>query len=151
MAELSNLRATARRHSTPGSLVILLCAVLVFGPRLWDAIRGEPWIDNHLTVVQNSGGGVVVEDVTVTNAPVQGLRFTSAETVDGTVLCSTEQTDIWLGEAKRFWRLPAFTGCDQPQEPYRVCSRFSIRSESDRRRSFGPFCSPLTKPLDDGD
>lgn len=151
MAELANLRATARRHSTPGSFVILLCAALVFGPRAWDTIRGEPWIDNRLVVAQNSNGGIVIEDVTRTNAPVHGLRFTSAETQDGTVICSSEHSDVWLGETKRFWRLRAFAGCDQPREPYRVCSRFSVRSENDRRRSYGPFCSPLTGPFSEVD
>lgn len=148
MAELPNLRDTVRRQSTPASLLLIVCAAIVFGPRIWDTLRGEPWIDNQLVVVQNSGGGIVVEDQTKTTSPVHGLRFTSAEAEDGTVICSTEHSDIWLGENKRFWRLSAFIGCVQPREPYRVCSRFSIRSESDRRRSFGPFCSPLTKAFD---
>lgn len=149
MSELANLKATYRRQSTPGSLILIVCAAVVFGPRVWDTVRGEPWIENQLVVAQNSGGGVVVEDVTKTASNVHGLRFTSAEAEDGTVICSTEHSDVWLGENKRFWRLTAFIGCDQPREPYRVCSRFSVRSESDRRRGFGPFCSPLTKPFED--
>ncbi|MGA0615963.1 hypothetical protein [Paracoccus sp. KR1-242] len=149
MGDLAHLRETFKRQSTPGSLVLIMCAAVVFGPRAWDTFRGEPWIDNHLLIAQNSGGGIVVEDQTKTNAPVHGLRFTSAEAEDGTVICSTEHSDIWLGENKRFWRLSAFIGCEQPVEPYRVCSRFSIRSESDRRRSYGPFCSAMTKPFDD--
>lgn len=149
MADLPNLRATVRRQSTPGSILLIICAAAVFGPRLYDQVRGEPWIDNQLVVAQNSGGGIVIEDQTRTKAAVHGLRFTSAEAEDGTVICSTEHSDVWLGENKRFWRLSAFIGCEQPAEPYRVCSRFSIRSESDRRRGFGPFCSPLTKPFDD--
>lgn len=148
MADLPNLRETWRRQSTPGSLVLIVIAAVIFGPRMWDAMRGEPWIDNALVVIQNSNGGIAVEDQTRTLSNVHGLRFTSAETVDGTVICSTEHSDTWMGEAKRFWRLSAFIGCEQPAEPYRVCSRFSIRSDSDRRRVFGPFCSPITRPFD---
>lgn len=146
MSELSNLRATARRHWTPGTFVILVIAAIAFGPRIWDTIRGEPWIDNQLMLAQNSGGALIVEDVTRSNAPVHGMRFTSAESADGTVICSADHSAIWHGEAKRFWRLNAFIGCETPSEAFKICSRFSVRSESGRRRSYGPFCSPLSQP-----
>lgn len=146
MSELSNLRATIQRQTQPGSVAILFIALIAFGPSMWDWIRGEPWIDNQLMLAQNSGGSLVVEDVTRSNAPVHGMRYTSAETESGTVLCSSDHSAIWQGEAKRFWHLSAFIGCEMPSEAFKICSRFSIRSESGRRRSYGPFCSPLSTP-----
>ncbi|MBI1620033.1 hypothetical protein [Aquamicrobium zhengzhouense] len=142
MSEMSNLRATVRRQSTPGSLVLLICTALVFGPRVWDYIIGEPWIDNQLMIVENSSHEIIVEDLTYTKEPVHGLRVNTVEADDGDILCSTEHHNSWHGERKRFWRLGAFTGCAPQQESFRVCSRFSVSSGSGRTRLFGPFCSP---------
>lgn len=142
MAELAHLRSAVKRQSSPGSLAILLCAVIAFGPKTWDAIVGEPWIDNSLTVVENSSGNVVIEDMTQTRDTVYGLRVNTVEDKDGQVLCSTEHHNSWNGERKRFWEYEAFTGCAlQPDIDFRTCSLFSIYSGSGRTRMFGPFCS----------
>ena len=142
MAELAHLRATVRRQSTPGSVAILVCALIVFGPKLYDTIIGEPWIDNTLTIVENSNGEVVVEDLTLTNDTVYGLRVNTVEDTNGNVICSTEHHNSWFGERKRFWQYLAFTGCPtEPSVSFRACSLFSIASDSGRQRMFGPFCS----------
>ena len=141
MGEMSNLRATIKRQSTPGSLVLLICTALVFGPRAWDYLIGEPWIDNQLMIVENSSHEMIVEDISYTKEPVHGIRVNTVEDQEGGILCSTEHHNSWHGERKRFWRLGAFTGCGTPTETYRVCSRFSVSSGSGRTRLFGPFCS----------
>lgn len=146
MSELTHLKQTYRRHSTPGSLLILAMVVVMFGPRLYDTIRGEPWINNQLTIVENSTGNVVVEDLTFTKEAVNGVRVNTVEGEDSEIICSTEHHNTWHGERKRFWQLEAFTGCPQPTVMYRVCSRFSISSSSGLTRQFGAFCSGLTKP-----
>lgn len=151
MAEMVNLQATVKRQSTPGSLLVIAIALIAFGPRLWDTVIGEPWIDNSLAVVETSVGRIVVEDTTVTNESVSGLRANTVESEDGTVLCSTEHHNTWHGERKRFWQIAAFTNCAPPTESYRVCSRFAISSDSGRQRQFGPFCSGLTQPVIVGD
>lgn len=146
MAKCTHLAAAIRRHTTAGSLLLLMFSGIVFGPRLWDTIRGEPWIDNRLAIIQNSNGDIVVEDLTVTRGAVHGLRANTIESEDSSVLCSTQHHNTWLGERNRFWRIAAFTGCHPPPDPYRICSRFVVTSDSGRQRYFGPFCSGLTKP-----
>lgn len=142
MAELANLQDAMRRQTTPGSVALLLCAAIVFGPKVYDVIIGEPWIDNVLTVVENSSGQVVIEDLTLTRDTVYGLRANVIEDRNGGVVCSTEHHNSWSGERKRFWQYAAFTGCSNPPtESYRACSLFSIASDSGRQRRFGPFCS----------
>lgn len=147
MSRLPNLTATLRRQLTPGSVVLLACAAIIFGPRAIDTIRGEPWINNEVTVVINSLGELVIEDVTFTNETVRGLRTNVVESEDGSIRCSTEHHNSWTGERKRFWSFTAFSSCLPPATPYRLCSRFSITSKSGRFRQFGPFCSALTVPL----
>ena len=146
MARCTHLADTFRRHTTHGSLLILFLALIVLGPGLWDAIRGEPWIDDRLTVVQNSTGAVVVEDITRSKGPAHGLRVNTIETADGRVICSAEHHNTWVGERKRFWQLDLFARCPAPPDMFRVCSTFSITSDSGRQRYYGPFCSGLTKP-----
>ncbi len=146
MGDLTNLRGAVQRHSTPGSLVILVCAMIVFGPRIWDTIRGEPWIDNQLTVMQGSTGAILVEDLTLTRGTARGVRINTIEDEGGAILCSAEHHNSWLGERKRMWRIQAFVRCSPPIDIYRVCSRFSVASDSGRQRYFGPFCSGVTKP-----
>ncbi|SCX88099.1 hypothetical protein [Paracoccus tibetensis] len=146
MAKCTHLAAAIQRHTTAGSLLLLMFSVIIFGPRLWDTIRGEPWIENKLAIVQNSSGAIVVEDAILTRGAVHGLRANTVEAEDGSVLCSTEHHNTWLGERNRFWRIQAFTGCPPPSDPYRICSRFVIASDSGRQRYFGPFCSGLAKP-----
>lgn len=148
MAELSNLRSTLRRQSSPGSLVILVCAALVFAPRAWDHITGEPWIDNSLSVYESGSGAVVVEDLIHTREAVYGLRVNTVEGENSEVLCSIEHHNSWHGERKRFWRIEAFSGCEPQQTSYRVCSRFSVQSGSGRTQGFGPFCSPYVAATD---
>lgn len=144
MVKFPNLEASLQRQSTPGSLALLLCAFIVFGPRTWDYLIGEPWIDNKLMIVENSSHELVVEDLTYTKSAVQGIRVNTVESDEGDILCSTEHHNTWHGERKRFWRIGAFTGCASQQESFRVCSRFSISSGSGRTRLFGPFCSGYT-------
>ena len=142
----THLSAAIHRHTTPGALLLLMFAALIFGPTLWDTMRGEPWIENRLAVVQNSTGAIVVEDLIVTRGAVHGLRVNTVEMEDGSVFCSIEHHNTWEGERNRFWRTEAFTGCALPQSPYRICARFSVASDSGRQQYFGPFCSGITKP-----
>lgn len=147
MTRLPHLSASLHRQCTPGSLALLACAMILFGPRLVDHVLGEPWIDNELTVVVASTGGVAIEDIVTTTKTVRGLRSNSVEGQDGSILCSTEHHNSWLGSRKRFWSFRAFSGCNQPGEPYKVCSRFSISSKSGRFQQYGPFCSKVTAPV----
>lgn len=143
---LRHVKDMVKRQSTPGSAAIILMAVLLFGPKSIDMIRGEPWIDNRLLITQTSQGITVIEDTTITQNIVNGLRVVTAESPDGTVVCRANHINTWLGEKKQFWRVEAFIGCPQPKEAYRICSFFVARSESGRERSYGPFCSSLTLP-----
>lgn len=144
MSELANLKATVRRQSTPGTLLLILCGAMLFGPRAWDTVVGEPWINNNLSVAINSGGTTVIEDIIQTKDVVYGVRANTVENVDGEVVCSTEHYNTWQGERRRFWHVPAFVSCAVQPENFRVCSRFTISSPSGRTRAFGPFCSPYT-------
>lgn len=146
MGKLEHVRAAAERHTSPGSLVLLLLTLIVFGPRTWDAVRGEPNIENRLAVVQNSAGETLIHDLTLTNQPVSGLRANIIEDSSGAVLCSQEHHNTWHGERNRFWQFSAFTGCPEPKVDYRVCSTFAVHSESGRQRFLGPFCSALSAP-----
>lgn len=146
MSELSNLKAAYKRQNTPGTHLVLIMAAIAFGPRAYDTIIGEPWISDSLAIVQNSTGAIVVEDITHTNEAVSGVRVNTVESESDEIICSTEHHNTWHGERKRFWQIDAFTGCAQPKEMYRVCSRFAVSSNSGRSRQFGPFCSGLTKP-----
>lgn len=142
MTDLPNLKAAAIRHTRPGSIALMAFALLLFGPRIWDTVRGEPWIDSRLAVIETSTGNVIVEEHIRTNQPVHGRRYSSAEAEDGTVICSEDVSATWIGTTARFWRIDGFAGC-LPQEPFRVCSSFALYSDSGRNRHLGPFCSPF--------
>lgn len=147
-SELTNIQSCIKRHAVAGPGLLILAALL-FGPRLFDMVRGEPWIQGTLSVFQSSDGRYLVEDSVTTNHPVYGDRQITLETGDGTVLCSSRWSGAWEATTKRNWSLTALAGanCDlQPVEPFRVCSTFSLTSGSGRARSFAPYCSKLTNP-----
>lgn len=146
MGKCTHLSQALRRQFSPGSLLLLLFAAIVFGPQSFDWARGEPTIANHLAVVTNSQGVVLVQDVTQTRRPVSGVRANTIEREDGAVVCSTEHHNTWRGERNRFWDIRAFTSCAAPAYPFKVCSNFAVQSDSGRQRYLGPFCSSLTDP-----
>ena len=139
--ELVHIKAMIKRQTSAGTLAILFLFIILFGGRVFDFVRGEPWIGNELVIVLNSQGQTTVEDIITTRNIVRGYREVYAETLDGTTICRTHHSNTWYGEKKQFWRVAAFMGCKAPEEPFRICSVFSVRSESGREKSFGPFCS----------
>jgi len=144
MSSCTHIKGALRRHGSPGTFLWVMLFLIIFGPRTFDAATGEPDLINDLAIVQDSIGDVLVQDVTRTRRPVYGVRSVTIENDDGNVICSTEHHNTWTGERNRFWRLSAITGCAVPAVPYRVCSAFSVRSDSGRQRYLGPFCSPVT-------
>lgn len=145
MPEMHNLKGTVRRHSNPGALMLLVLSLIVFGPRVWDGIRGEPWISNELSLFQTSTGEFLVEDIIKTNNPVYGDRQITIEAADGTTLCSSRWAGAWNATSRRNWSIPALAGgCSAPNEPFLICSSFSVYSNSGRHRLYSSFCSPLT-------
>lgn len=146
MGNATHIRDAIRRHTSPGALLLLLFSLIVFGPRLIDAARGEPWIENELGIIINSAGEPVVRDVTITRNPVIGLRANTIEDENAQVICSTEHHNTWVGERNRLWQISAFTGCPPPGVPYRICSSFSVTSEAGRAARLGPFCSTFAYP-----
>lgn len=146
MGKCMHLNDAVRRHSTPGSLLLLLFAFIVFGPKTIDALRGEPNLENHLAIITNSAGEQIVQDMTRARSPVYGVRAIVIEADDGSVICSTEHHNTWQGERNRLWRISALTSCNTPDQPYRICSHFSVQSDSGRQRFLGPFCSPVSVP-----
>lgn len=143
MDKCNHITSTLKRHGVAG-LWATIFAAMVFGPRIYDTIRGEPWINNELAVIQNSSGQIIVEDIVTTRNHVAGVRANTVELDSGEVICSTEHHNAWLGQRNRFWSFGAFSGCTPPNEPYKVCSRFSITSGAGLSRFYGPFCSPVT-------
>lgn len=142
-----NLRCMAKRQSTPGTMAILLLGAIMFGPKLWDTARGEPWIDNRLTLIQSSQGSLIVEDVVSTNTAVYGERHITVESSEGTVLCSSRWSGAWSANHKRMWQLSALApGCEVPASEFRICSAFSLFSGSGRRNIFSSFCSAPYAP-----
>lgn len=146
MDKCVHVQEALRRHGSPGSLLLIVLALIIFSPRIWDTVRGEPALTNVLTIVTKSDGQVVVQDLTQTRSPVHGVRAAVIEAEDGSVICSTEHHNTWTGERNRFWRISAFTGCPVPDRPYRICSGFAVESASGRQRYLGPFCSPFAVP-----
>lgn len=146
MGRFTHVSEALHRHSSPGSLLLILFAVILFGPRTWDAVRGEPSIENQLAVVVTSSGDVLIQDVTMTNQPVSGLRANMIEAEDGAVICSTEHHNTWSGARNRYWAFTAFTSCQPPAQPFRICSTFAVEASSGRAKFIGPFCSPLSTP-----
>ena len=148
-SDLEHLKCALRRHSTAGTRGILILSMILFGPRVWDYVQGEPWITGSLSVVRASDGRYLIEDSITTNNPVYGDRQITLENRDGTVLCSSRWSGAWEATTKRNWDLAALAGsnCHTPKEPFRVCSTFSVSSQSGRHRSFAPICSALTNPI----
>lgn len=146
--DLENLRCALRRQSTAGTRAILFLALIMFGPRAYDYAIGEPWITGSLSVLRSSDGRYLVEDTVTANNPVYGDRQILLETVDGTVLCSSRWSGSWDATTKRNWELSALAGasCQAPDRTFRICSIFSLYSQSGRHRSFAPICSPETNP-----
>lgn len=149
MGKCTHISQAMRRQFSPGSLLLLLFAGIVFGPQSYDWIQGEPALTNHLAVVTTSQGAVLVQDVTQTRRPVYGLRANTIEREDGAVVCSTEHHNSWRGERNRLWEFRAFTSCAAPAYSFKICSNFAVQSDSGRQRYLGPFCSSLTDPPGD--
>lgn len=126
--------------------MLLGLAAVLFGPRAWDAVIGEPHINARLTITMNRDGDYGVEELIRTNHMVQGTELVRVEDADGGVLCSRPIRDFWAGEIKRFWHFEAFTGCERPDEAFRVCATFTVSSDSGRRRQFPASCTALTVP-----
>lgn len=143
---LDNTRAMIRRQTTPGTLVIALIAIMVFGPKLWDVVRGHPWLETSLLVAELSTGDVIIEDITTTSGLADGVRANVVESEAGEILCAYNHYNTWVGERKRNWKVEAFASCPMPDQPFRVCSRFHVESEHGLRGTFGPFCSAFYHP-----
>lgn len=140
--DLENLRCALRRQLTAGTRAILFLALIMFGPRTYGYITGS------LSVLRSSDGRYLVEDTVTANNPVYGDRQILLETVDGTVLCSSRWSGSWDATTKRNLELSALAGasCQAPDRAFRICSIFSLYSQSGRHRSFAPICSPETNP-----
>lgn len=142
-----HVKAMLQRQFAPGALILLLIAAASFTPRLLDVIRGEPWIGNELAISLNSSNLYIVEDFTYSPGAISGVRSNIVEDESGSIICSHSEVSTWIGERKKFWHLPAFAGCyATPIVPFKVCSKFTVESESGRRRDFGPFCSAPIYP-----
>lgn len=148
-SDLDNLRKAIHRHSTAGTKSILFLALILFGPRAYDYIRGEPWVTGTLAVVKASDGRYLIEDTVTTNNPVYGDRQVTLETSSGTILCSSKWSGSWDATTRRNWELSALAGvsCKAPEQKFKVCSAFSVYSQSGRHRSFGPICSEVMNPI----
>lgn len=145
--EFCHLRSMVNRQTTAGSLGIVCIALLMFGPRTYDYIRGEPWIDNQISVLRSTDNAVVVEDTIITNTAVYGDRQVVVEDKDGETLCSSRWAGAWNETSRRMWLLPAFVGgCQVPESPFRVCSEFSVYSGSGRHSFYNAFCSQVYDP-----
>ena len=142
----SKLRETWERQTTPGAMLILALAALMFGPRALDAVQGEPRVDASLILTVNRDGDFGVEETVRSAGMAQGTELVRVEDADGGVLCSRPIRDFWAGEIKRFWHFDAFTGCHRPDQPFRVCVTFTVASESGRRRQFPPSCTAMLVP-----
>lgn len=142
-----HVKAMLQRQSAPGAIVLLIMALTFFGPRVLDYIRGEPRIANDLMITLSSNQEYVVEDIVSTPGVTTGLRANVVEDASGGIICASSHINNWLGDRKRIWRLSAFANCyATPIVPFRVCSKYTVESDSGRRRDFGPFCSPMVYP-----
>lgn len=142
----NKLRETWVRQTTPGTLLLLGLAAIMFGPRAVDTVRGEPFIEAKLTLTLNRTGEYGIEEHIKTDDLVVGLETVRVEDGGGGLICRSQIRDFWDGERKQYWPFHVFTGCDVPAEAFRVCASFSIRSEAGRQRQFPPSCTSLTTP-----
>lgn len=150
MAELTNLRRTVRRHTSPGSVLILMAALFMIGPRLVDEVRGVPWIENDMEIILSDTGRYIVRDEVRSRRPAYGDREMLLEGAGGHGHCVKTWAASWDGVNQRDWDLrdvAGSAGCVLPDTAFRICATFSVRSAtSGRHGSFGPFCTGWVTP-----
>lgn len=127
------------------ALLVLTDPVL----RFWDGtLRQIPWISSKIAIRPAAPPfGAVVSDTTSASWPVTGIRRVWVEDEHGQRICNTQRHDSWQGETGSTWTFVAFTGgCQIPDHPFRVCSKFLVETPRTVPGVFGPFCSDLFKP-----
>lgn len=148
---LPNLASTLRRQSTPGNAVLLVIAAIMFMPWLLDRYRDEPKIHGSLTFedssLQRSQAILVETNVAYTNS---GNRMVVTYDENNKIVCMRSWSNVWNKPTKNLWDFQAFTGCDVPNFPFRVCTTFAIESMSGIKRFFGEgqeFCTEMVNPM----
>lgn len=146
--KLPALKDTIARQSRLGNLMILLLAVWLILPYALDKYRNEPSISTSLKYFTEMDTSFIEDSINV-KFPNRGSRNNFIMDKDNRIICAKNIISFWNESKATVWYLNAFTGCDAPLVPFKVCSVFSIYSKSGIERKFGAnseFCTPIIYP-----
>lgn len=146
--QLPAIKSLIDRQFTAGNIVLIIMAIWMLGPYVIDRARGEPAIQVKLTLQQEESEYFIKEDIRV-KYPNRGVRTNVAVDSDDRILCANNYESYWDRSRFRVWSFRAFTGCNVPLVPFRVCSVFSVRSKSGIERKLGgdgEICSQAVVP-----
>ena len=144
------MQSTVERQSTPGNIVLLFIAFWVVMPWGLDVWRGQPAIQATVEYSRDAVDGVIIKDTISVKYMNRGTRTNYMINNDNEIMCMNNWNSFWDVDRVRLWHLSAFMGCGEPEVPYRVCSIFSVRSQSGIERKFGEnrdFCTDVIEPL----
>lgn len=146
--KLPALKDAIARQFRLGNLMILLLAVWLILPYALDKYRNEPSISTSLKYFTEMDTSFI-EDTVKVKFPIRGNRNNFIMDKDNRIICAKNITSFWNKSKTTVWYLNAFTGCDTPLVPFKVCSVFSIYSKSGIERKLGvnnEFCTPIIYP-----
>ena len=146
--DLPNLRSTARRQLRLGNMAIILLGVWLIMPYLVDRYRGEPTISTSLSAYSEADNVYIAETLTV-KYPNRGTRNNIVLDEQDRIVCIKNFSSYWDVTKDYEWSMEAFTSCDTPENPFRVCSIFNVLGKSGIERKFGAgreFCTDMIYP-----
>lgn len=153
ICKLPALKSTVERQTTPGNIVLLFIASWIIMPWMLDVWTGQPSIYADVSYSRDSVDGVIIKDSISVKYMNRGNRLNYLVNNDNEIICMNDWEALWDKDRVRFWHLSAFVGCTEPKVPYKVCSIFSVRSQSGIERKFGEnreFCTDMIEPLKEG-
>ena len=147
------LKHTVERQTTPGNIVLLFIASWIILPWMLDVWTGQPAINAKVSYWRDSVDNIIIKDSVSVKYMNRGTRINYMINNDNEIMCMNDWDLFWDRDRLRFWYLSAFVGCVEPKVPYKVCSIFSVRSQSGIERKFGEnyeFCTDVIEPLKEG-
>lgn len=148
---LPNLRETAKRQSGLGNVAILMLGAWLLFPYIVDRYRNEPAIFSELVAYTDEGVPFVHETINV-KYPNRGSRNNLLLDEEGRIICARNAVSYWEKTQEYDWYASGFVGCELPDQPWRVCTIYSVASKSGIERKFGAdreFCTEMVYPTEE--